>query len=129
MRLNQRQRAFLDAVTHEMKTPLAALRLYLDTLVRRDPDSVRRKEFLGRMREDLDRLDRTVDQVLAAARAEDRGQRPQLGAVALPRLLEACIDLISPVRLVRTAATLAMDSVLAFMLSETALLRLASLFS
>ena len=92
MRLNQRQRAFLDAVTHEMKTPLAALRLYLDTLVRRDPDPVRRKEFLGRMREDLDRLDRTVDQVLAAARAEDRGQRPQLGAVVLPRLLEACIE-------------------------------------
>jgi hypothetical protein len=38
MRTNQRQRAFLDAVTHEMRTPLASLRLYLDTIVRHDPE-------------------------------------------------------------------------------------------
>jgi len=42
MRLNQRQQAFLDAVTHEMKTPLASLRLYLDTLARHDPPPERR---------------------------------------------------------------------------------------
>jgi len=69
MRHSQRQQAFLDTVTHEMKTPLASLRLYLDTLTRRDPGADRRHEFLGRMRGDVDRLERTVDQVLAAARA------------------------------------------------------------
>ncbi len=69
MRVNQRQQAFLDAVTHEMKTPLASLRLFADTLGRHDPAPERRREFLARMGEDLDRLDRTVDQVLAAARA------------------------------------------------------------
>ena len=58
---NQRQRAFLDAVTHEMKTPLASMRLYLDTLDRHDPGRTRRQEFLGRMRGDLERLDRTVE--------------------------------------------------------------------
>ncbi len=42
MRVNQRQRAFLDAVTHEMKTPLASLRLYVDTLARHDPERERR---------------------------------------------------------------------------------------
>ena len=74
MRLNQRQRAFLDAVTHEMKTPLASIRLYLDTLSNATiPRRSAAGEFLDRMRVDLDRLDRTVDQVLTAARAEEPG--------------------------------------------------------
>jgi len=92
MRLNQRQRAFLDAVTHEMKTPLAALRLYVDTLSRHDPEPAKRHHFLSRMREDLDRLDRTVDQVLAAARAEEPGRKPPRESVALPELLESCVE-------------------------------------
>lgn len=91
MQLTQRQRAFLDAVTHEMKTPLASLRLYLDTLSRHDPAADRRAQFLSRMREDLDRLDRTVDQVLAAARAEEPGRRRTHGSVALETLLSECI--------------------------------------
>ena len=91
MRLNQRQRAFLDAVTHEMKTPLASLRLYVDTLTRHDPEPQRRQHFLGRMREDLDRLDRTVDQVLAAARAEERRPSPPTDRVELGDLLGECI--------------------------------------
>jgi signal transduction histidine kinase len=70
IRFNQRQQAFLDAVTHEMKTPLAALRLYLETLGRHDPSPERRRAFLTRMGEDVERLERTVGQVLAAARAE-----------------------------------------------------------
>lgn len=91
MRLNQRQRAFLDAVTHEMKTPLASLRLYLDTLTRHDPDTERRHQFLHHMRGDLDRLDGTVDQVLAAARAEEPGRSGPLGRVPLAELLRECI--------------------------------------
>jgi len=89
--VNQRQRAFLDAVTHEMRTPLASLRLYLDTLDRHDPERARRQEFLGRMRGDLERLDRTVQQVLSAARAEESGRRAQLGRVPLRELLAECI--------------------------------------
>lgn len=92
MRVNQRQRAFLDAVTHEMKTPLASLRLYVDTLARHDPDVDKRREFLGRMREDLERLDETVEQVLAAARSEGTGRRAQRETVHLRELLEACIE-------------------------------------
>jgi signal transduction histidine kinase len=74
IRFNQRQQAFLDAVTHEMKTPLAALRLYLETLGRHDVASERRRVFLARMGEDVERLERTVGQVLAAARAEGRAR-------------------------------------------------------
>ena len=76
MRLNQRQQAFLDAVTHEMKTPLAvAAALPRDA---RSPRSDRRaapRTSSARMREDVERLERTVDQVLAAARAEARARR------------------------------------------------------
>jgi signal transduction histidine kinase len=90
MSLNQRQRAFLDAVTHEMKTPLASLRLYLDTLLRHDPEHERRHQFLARMEGDLERLHRTVDQVLAAARAEEPGQRRVPEAVPLASLLRTC---------------------------------------
>ena len=81
--VNQHQRAFLDAVTHEMKTPLASLRLYLDTLERHDPERERRHEFLDRMRGDLERLDQTVEQVLTAARAEESRSRARLERVVL----------------------------------------------
>jgi signal transduction histidine kinase len=90
MRHSQRQQAFLDAVTHEMKTPLASLRLYLDTLDRRDPGADRRQQFLGRMRQDVDRLERTVDQVLAAARAA-RAKRARREPIALRELLGALV--------------------------------------
>lgn len=89
--VNQRQRAFLDAVTHEMKTPLASLRLYLDTLERHDPARAQRHEFIGRMRGDLVRLDRTVEQVLMAARAEGERKPEPVEHVSLSDLLHRCI--------------------------------------
>ena len=91
MRLNQRQRAFLDAVTHEMKTPLASLRLYVDTLTRHDPEPERRRHFLELMQDDLARIDRTVDQVLAAARAEEPSRKVRRGRVRLAEVLRECI--------------------------------------
>jgi len=91
MRLNQRQRSFLDAVTHEMKTPLASFRLSLDTLLRHDPEPDRRAEFLARMREDLDRLEGTVEQVLSAARAEELRKVVLGGCVDLVSLIRQCI--------------------------------------
>ena len=91
MRLNQRQQAFLDAVTHEMKTPLASLRLYVETLARRDPAPKQRQAFLERMEEDVRRLEHTVGQVLAAARAETRSRAPA-ERFDLIEMLEACAD-------------------------------------
>ncbi len=92
MRFNQRQEAFLDAVTHEMKTPLASLRLYLDTLRARTPPPERQREFISHMGEDVDRLQRTVELVLAAARAEHRAAHPPRRPVDLGVLLSRCID-------------------------------------
>ncbi|MGH0036667.1 MAG: sensor histidine kinase [Myxococcota bacterium] len=92
MRVNQSQRAFLDAVTHEMKTPLASFRLYLDTLGRLDVEPGKRAEFIDHMREDLDRLDGTIDQVLAAARADERGRSARREPVDVVGVLAECVD-------------------------------------
>jgi len=92
MRLNQRQRAFLDAVSHEMRTPLASLRLYLDTLGRHDPEPEQRRAFLGRMQRDIDRLAHTVEQTLHAARAEEHRHGLPSDPVMLVPLLDECIE-------------------------------------
>jgi signal transduction histidine kinase len=94
MRVNQRQQAFLDAVTHEMKTPLASMRLFLETLGRHDVNPDRRRDFLERMAEDVERLEHTVSQVLAAARAEGTVRRPRSGPVALAEVLSESIEAI-----------------------------------
>ena len=91
IRTGQRQRSFIDAVTHELHTPLATLRLYLDTLDRHDPEAERRRHFHGRMREDLDRLDRTIEQVLTAARTEERGRKVGRKSADLRDVLEDCV--------------------------------------
>ncbi len=88
IRTNQRQQDFLDAVTHELHTPLASLRLYLDTLRSKELDVEQRAEFLGIMTDDLERLQRTIDQILSAARSEVR--RAHRGVVDLCELLEEC---------------------------------------
>lgn len=93
MRLNQSQRAFLDAVTHELKTPLSSFRLGLETLGRHELAPEQRSEFIGRMGEDLDRLESTVAQVLAAARAEEGSRAAERRtSVDLQSLLAEHVD-------------------------------------
>jgi signal transduction histidine kinase len=61
---------FLAAVTHELKSPLASLRLHAETLELRAGDAERVRTYAARMLEDVERLDRLVDNLLAARRAE-----------------------------------------------------------
>jgi signal transduction histidine kinase len=72
VRLNERQSNFISAVTHELKTPVASLKLYLDTLQLRDVPESRREEFYRTMRHDIDRLHATINSVLNAAMYTDR---------------------------------------------------------
>src|SRR5467141_2505890 len=68
IRRNEQHDAFINAVTHELKTPVASIRLYLQTLQTRDIDDVKRQEFYRIMVEDTDRLLGTIEPVLRAAR-------------------------------------------------------------
>src|SRR6201987_1703105 len=69
IRRNEQQDSFLNAVTHELKTPIASIRMYLETLESRQLDEPRRREFYRIMLEDTDRLLGTVEQVLKAGEA------------------------------------------------------------
>lgn len=66
IRRNEQQDSFLNAVTHELKTPVASIRLYLETLQSRKVDDSQRTDFYRIMLEDTDRLLGTVEQVLRA---------------------------------------------------------------
>ncbi len=72
VRLNERQSNFVSAVTHELKTPVASLKLYLDTLELRDLPENRRQDFYKTMRQDIERLNATINNVLNAAMYTDR---------------------------------------------------------
>jgi signal transduction histidine kinase len=72
VQLNERQSNFISAVTHELKTPVASLRLYLDTLELRELPEERKREFYRTMRADLERLNSTIGSILDAAMYSDR---------------------------------------------------------
>ena len=68
IRRNEQHDAFINAVTHELKTPVASIRLYLETLQTRPVDESKRQEFYRTMLEDSDRLLGTIEQVLRTGR-------------------------------------------------------------
>jgi signal transduction histidine kinase len=72
VKLNERQSNFVSAVTHELKTPVASLKLYLDTLTLRDLAEGQRQEFYRTMHQDIERLNATINNVLNAAMYTDR---------------------------------------------------------
>ena len=72
VRRNEQHDAFINAVTHELKTPITSIRLYLETLQRRDLPEDKRREFYGIMLADSDRLLDLIEQVLRAGRSRQR---------------------------------------------------------
>ena len=75
IRRNEQQDSFLNAVTHELKTPIASIRLYLETLASRNLDEAKRREFYRIMLDDTDRLLGTVEQVLKAGEVRHASER------------------------------------------------------
>jgi two-component system, OmpR family, sensor histidine kinase SenX3 len=75
IRRNEQQDSFLNAVSHELKTPIASLRLYIETLDSRQLDETKRREFYSNMLADTDRLLGTVEQVLKASEVRQRSKR------------------------------------------------------
>jgi signal transduction histidine kinase len=91
IRRNEQHDAFINAVTHELKTPIASIKLYLDTLKSRDVSPEMRREFYDIMLADSDRLLSTVEQVLKAGGAKEKGQ-PRTDEINLAVLLRECVD-------------------------------------
>jgi two-component system sensor histidine kinase SenX3 len=93
IRRNEQHDAFINAVTHELKTPLASIRLYLDTLKSRPLAEAQRQEFYNVMLADNDRLLHTVEQVLRAGRASAKRQRITAAKIDLRELVRECLEL------------------------------------
>jgi signal transduction histidine kinase len=91
IRRNEQHDAFINAVTHELKTPVASMRLYLQTLQTRSIDEAKRREFYDIMLADSDRLMSTIEQVLRAARTSER--QLTRAPVDLRNIIQECVEL------------------------------------
>ncbi|MFI5280887.1 MAG: sensor histidine kinase [Gemmatimonadales bacterium] len=89
--LRRRQEDFVAAVSHELKSPVASLRLSAETLALRDPPAARRAELLERQVADLARLERTIGNILEASRL-DAMKSPEPGAVVLADAVASTLD-------------------------------------
>src|SRR5260370_2974425 len=90
IRRNEQHDSFINAVTHELKTPIASIRLYLQTLQHRDVDETQRHEFYRLMLDDTDRLLGTVEQVLQAGEAVAKREERRW-AVGVAGVGAACV--------------------------------------
>jgi signal transduction histidine kinase len=93
IRRNEQHDSFINAVTHELKTPVASIRLYLQTLQTRELDEGKRREFYRIMLEDSDRLLHTIEQVLRAGSSGSRFRRIARAPVNLDDITTECVEL------------------------------------
>jgi signal transduction histidine kinase len=93
IRRNERQDSFLNAVTHELKTPIASIRLYLETLQRRPVDEAQRQQFYSIMLADSDRLLATVEKVLKAGQLGQKQRQQNRALIDLEPLVTDCISI------------------------------------
>jgi signal transduction histidine kinase len=90
---NEEHDSFINAVTHELKTPIASIRLYLETLQSREVSDTQRREFYDIMLADAARLHHTVDQVLKAGIVRERQKADARGPVDVGVLAGECVGL------------------------------------
>jgi signal transduction histidine kinase len=93
IRRNDQHETFINAVTHELKTPIASVKLHLQTLQNRQVDEAKRQEFYQVMVEDCDRLLGTVEQVLRAGHLRARLRPAAHGPIDLGRIVHECLTL------------------------------------
>jgi two-component system, OmpR family, sensor histidine kinase SenX3 len=93
IRRNEQHDSFINAVTHELKTPVASIRLYLQTLQSRELDDAKRREFYRIMLDDSDRLLHTIDQVLRAGATGSILRRGAKTRLDLAEIARECVEL------------------------------------
>ncbi len=94
IRRNEQHDAFLNAVTHELKTPIASIHLYLETLKTRPVTEEKKQEFYDVMIADTNRLLNTVEQVLQASQARERRQLLNISEIEPAALLQDCANIV-----------------------------------
>ncbi|HMF56884.1 MAG TPA: HAMP domain-containing sensor histidine kinase [Pyrinomonadaceae bacterium] len=94
IRRNEQHDAFINAVSHELKTPIASIKLYLETLKKHKVEAEKQSEFYDIMLADTDRLLYTVEQVLRAGQITHRRSKEQAELIDLPEMLRACLELM-----------------------------------
>jgi signal transduction histidine kinase len=87
IRRSEQHDAFLNSVTHELKTPIASIKLYLETLKSRDVAPEKREEFYNVMLADTDRLLHTVEQVLSAGSSREKNRAMNIEKIDLGVIL------------------------------------------
>ena len=93
IRRSEQHDSFINAVTHELKTPVASIRLHLQTLQMRDLDETKRREFYRVMLEDSERLIHTIDQVLTAGATGSILRRTAKTRLDLGQIARECVEL------------------------------------
>ena len=91
IRRNEQHDAFINAVTHELKTPIASIRLYIETLQTRAVDEAKRKDFYQIILQDSDRLLNTIEQILRTGRIGSAGRPPNVAPVDLTGIVSDCV--------------------------------------
>ena len=97
LRLSQRQKNFLLSVTHELKTPLAANKLYIQTIKKRDLEPAQRAELLDKAIEENARLERMIDNILNASRLESNALKANNELFDLGQLMNDVADRFSSI--------------------------------
>jgi signal transduction histidine kinase len=93
--LSQRQSNFIDSVTHELKSPIASLKLYLQTLTRRNVSAEQQADFHRFMLDDVERLDGLIDHLLDAAKTLQRRPTGAIEQVAVVPLLARAVGSVT----------------------------------
>ncbi len=94
IRRNEQHDSFINAVTHELKTPITSIRLYLETLQKHEVDEARRREFYNIMLADSDRLLHTVEQVLRAGQTGHRRPLAPASLIDMTEIARECLELV-----------------------------------
>jgi len=92
IRRNEQHDSFINAVTHELKTPITSIRLYLQTLQHREVEEAQRREFYRLMLEDSDRLLGTVEQVLKAGMVGQKRRARERTEIDFENLVRDCVE-------------------------------------
>ncbi len=92
IQLYRMQQNFISGFTHELKTPIASIRLFLDTFSRHDLPREEALKYIQFMKKDTDRLATNVDQILNLAKIEEKKYEPNLTSVNLNQYMSEIVE-------------------------------------